>query len=409
MRRTLAVIGASALALGLGACSAQSGEAPKDAAGAGTSAQDGSSITVWVDDTRIEELEGLKDQIKDQAGISVNLVQKAQSDMNKEFITQVPSEQGPDVIVVATDNLGEFVTNGVIAPYDISDVKESLAPSAVAGVTYEGQTYGAPYAIESIALVRNNKLSDATPASYEDMVAAGKTAGAEYPFLLQTDVNGDPYHYYPFQTSFGAPVFKVDDTGSYVPELTMGGPEGLAFAQWLAKEGSAGNLKVNVTGDIAKQAFIDGKSPFVITGPWNINAFTEAGLDISVLPIPSAGGQPAQPFVGVQAFFQSAKTRNSVAVAKFFEWVLSDDGQKALVEKGKRIPALKATAEAMTDPLTKAFGQVAATGLPMPAIPAMGSVWEFWGKTEVSIMNGQEAPDAGWNTMIKNINTKIGG
>ena len=44
-------------------------------------------------------------------------------------------------------------------------------------------------------------------------------------------------------------------------------------------------------------------------------------MDITILPIPSAGGQPARPFVGVQMFYQSSKTKNPVLVAKFFEFL----------------------------------------------------------------------------------------
>ncbi len=66
-----------------------------------------------------------------------------------------------------------------------------------------------------------------------------------------------------------------------------------------------------IDGDKAKQAFLDGKAPYMITGPWNTTAFTEAGMDISVLPIPSAGGQPAQPFVGVQGCVHLRQVRRT--------------------------------------------------------------------------------------------------
>ena len=44
--------------------------------------------------------------------------------------------------------------------------------------------------------------------------------------------------------------------------------------------------------------------------------------------------------------------------------------------------------------------------LPMPAIPAMGSVWDYWGKTEVAIVNGAD-PASSWETMVNNIQTSI--
>ena len=66
-----------------------------------------------------------------------------------------------------------------------------------------------------------------------------------------------------------------------------------------------------IDGEKAKQAFLDGQSPYIITGPWNTTAFTEAGLDISVLPIPSAGGEVSRPFVGVQGAYISADRKST--------------------------------------------------------------------------------------------------
>ena len=40
------------------------------------------------------------------SGIKVNVVQKSESNMDQEFITQVPTGKGPDVTVMAHDKLG---------------------------------------------------------------------------------------------------------------------------------------------------------------------------------------------------------------------------------------------------------------------------------------------------------------
>ena len=65
---------------------------------------------------------------------------------------------------------------------------------------------------------------------------------------------GDPYHFYGFQTSFGAPVFNTNADGEYTSELAMGGSGGTDFANWLKAQGDAGVISPSITGDIAKQA-----------------------------------------------------------------------------------------------------------------------------------------------------------
>ena len=414
MRRGIAIMGAIALSATLAACgsadnkTAMSGKADGAQSAAGTKGELG-TITVWADDTRYPQLLEFSKDFTEKTKIGLNVVQKPTADIAQEFITQVPTGNGPDVIVTAHDGLGQLVENGVVGTVDLGSAKADLAPAAVQGVTYDGQTYGMPYAVESVALIRNNKLTQDTPATFDDMIASGKATGAERPFVVQAGENGelDPYHVYAFQTSFGAPVFMQEADGSYTDQLGLKGPEGAAFAEWLKAQGGAGILDLSVSADIAKQTFLDGKAPYIVTGPWNTDAFRKAGMDISVLPIPSAGGKEAQPFVGVQAFFPSAKTENGLLVSKFMQYMGTKDVQQKMFDLGGRVPAMTSVAEGISDPDIKGFAEVSGKGVPMPAIPAMSAVWEFWGATEGNIVAGKEAPADGWTAMVSNIENTI--
>ena len=404
MRRGIAALGVIAAATALAACnngttsSSSSSDNSNDAA---------ATLTIWADDTRFTQVETISQDFTAKTGVKVDVVQKSESDMDQEFTTQVPTGNGPDLIVMAHDKLGALVSNGVVAPVDLGEAKSQFADVAVKGVTYNGQTYGVPYAIESVALVRNNALTKDEPKTYDDMIASGKTAGKQYPFVIQMGTEGDPYHFYGFQTSFGAPVFNTNADGEYTSELAMGGSGGTDFANWLKAQGDAGIIAPSITADIAKQAFLDGQAPYTVTGPWNVAAFREAGMDVSVLPIPSAGSQAAQPFVGVQMFYQSAKSANPVAAKQFFNYLATPEAQTEMQKLGGRASAMPSVAQASDDQDIKDFSKVAESGALAPAIPAMGSVWNFWGQTEANIVSGTEAPADGWATMITNINNAI--
>lgn len=404
MRRGIAALGVIAAATALAACnngttsSSSSSDNSNDAA---------ATLTIWADDTRFTQVETISQDFTAKTGVKVDVVQKSESDMDQEFTTQVPTGNGPDLIVMAHDKLGALVSNGVVAPVDLGEAKSQFADVAVKGVTYNSQTYGVPYAIESVALVRNNALTKDEPKTYDDMIASGKTAGKQYPFVIQMGTEGDPYHFYGFQTSFGAPVFNTNADGEYTSELAMGGSGGTDFANWLKAQGDAGIIAPSITADIAKQAFLDGQAPYTVTGPWNVAAFREAGMDVSVLPIPSAGSQAAQPFVGVQMFYQSAKSANPVAAKQFFNYLATPEAQTEMQKLGGRASAMPSVAQASDDQDIKDFSKVAESGALAPAIPAMGSVWNFWGQTEANIVSGAEAPADGWATMITNINNAI--
>ena len=406
MRRGIAVCGVLAVTATLAACSNGSSSSSSSQSASASASSSVGSLTVWADDTRYSQIQELAKDFTAATKVDVQVVQKSETDMDQEFISQVPTGNGPDIIVMAHDKLGQMVKNGVVSPVDLGDAKSKFSEAAIQGVTYDGKTYGVPYAVESVALVRNNKLTTDTPKTFDEMVASGKKAGSEYPFVVQMSTDGDPYHLYAFESSFGNEVFKQSADGSYTSELTLGGEGASEFTQWLKEQGAAKTLNPNITADVAKDAFLKGNAAYMVTGPWNVTAAKAAGLDVSVLPIPSAGGKEAKPFVGVQMFYQSSKTQNQVLVSKFFQYLETKEAQSKLQELGGRVPAMTEVANSLSDENLKQFATIAGNGLPMPAIPAMGSVWDYWGKTEVSIVNGAD-PASTWETMVNNIQTSI--
>ena len=406
MRRGIAMFGVLAVTATLAACSNGSSSSSSSQSASASSGSSVGSLTVWADDTRYSQIQELAKDFTAATKVDVQVVQKSETDMDQEFISQVPTGNGPDVIVMAHDKLGQMVKNGVVSPVDLGEAKSKFSEAAVQGVTYDGKTYGVPYAVESVALVRNNKLTTDTPKTFDEMIASGKKAGSEYPFVVQMSTDGDPYHLYAFESSFGNEVFKQSADGSYTSDLTLGGEGASEFTQWLKAQGEAKTLNPNITADVAKDAFLKGNAAYMVTGPWNVTAAKAAGLDVSVLPIPSAGGKEAKPFVGVQMFYQSSKTKNQVLVSKFFQYLETKEAQSKLQELGGRVPAMTEVANSLSDENLKQFASIAGNGFPMPAIPAMGSVWDYWGKTEVAIVNGAD-PASSWETMVNNIQTSI--
>ena len=398
MRKSIVSVLAAGVALSLAACGGTGSPATSESA-----APAAGSLTIWVDETRIDDFKALGEAVVSASGVALDVVQKPTADIKTDFVAQAPTGEGPDLIVGAHDWTGELVSNGLISPIELGD-KGKLADNTIAAFQYDGALYGVPYAVENIALVRNNKILQDTPDTFDALIEQAKGAGAEFPAIIQVGDQGDAYHMYPIQTSFGAPVFKSNADGSYTNELGMEGAEGEAFATYLKKLADEKVVSVSMGGDQAKQAFLDGKSPYMITGPWNTAAFTEAGMDISVLAVPSAGGQPSAPFLGVQGVYLSSKSENGILANQFLDYMATTEAQQKLFDLGGRVPADTSVAEGITDELLAGFAEAGKNGQPMPSIPEMGAVWSHWGNTQVSIINGQAAdPVAAWKTMVENI------
>ncbi|TAP26997.1 MULTISPECIES: maltose ABC transporter substrate-binding protein [Micrococcaceae] len=380
------------------------------AAESSPAAASGGSLTVWVDANRQPVLKEAAADFEKQSGVKVKLVVKDFSKIQEDFLRQVPTGKGPDITIGAHDWLGNLVNNGVVQPVELGDKAGDFQEVSVDAMSYEGKSYGVPYATENLALLRNADLVKEAPKTFDDMIAAGKKADTKFPFLVQVTEVGDPFHAYPFQTSFGAPVFGTDDTGAYDPkDLQIGNEGGVEFAKWLAEQGEAGTLKTSIDADIAKEKFASGDSPFLLTGPWNVEAAEKGKINLAIDPIPSAGGEEAQPFVAVQGFFVSSKTENLLAATEFLtNYIGTEEVQTELYEVGNRPPANKAAFEAAkSDKTIAAFGEVGANGVPMPNVPEMAAVWEYWGVAEAEIITGKADPTKRWKKMTEDIEKAI--
>lgn len=404
-KKGLLAFGAVAVAASLALAGCSAGEtAPKaDAA---------STLTVWVDAERVGALKDAAAAYTEKTGVEVKLVSKDVATIKDDFIQQVPSGKGPDITMGAHDWLGELVTNGVVSPIELGDSSANFLDVAVKAATYDNKTYMLPYAVENLALLRNADLVPTAPTSFDDMIAKGTAAGVTYPFMVEQGADGNPYHLYPFQTSFGAPVFGTDASGGYDPtQLELGNAGGEAFATWLGSQGKNGTgvFNTEITGDIAKEAFTTGQAAFWLTGPWNVSAAKDAGINLAVDVIAPESDAPAQPFAGVKGFFVSEQSKNKVAANDFLvNYMGTEDVQTALFKSGNILPALKASAEAASaDPIIAGFAAVGAEAVPMPAIPAMGQVWQFWGIAQAAIINGAD-PVTTWQKLTADVQGAIG-
>ena len=388
------------------------GDATTDEDGGDAVDASGVELTVWVDENREPAVAAAAEQFETDTGATVTLVQKDFADLRADFLAQVPTGEGPDMTIGAHDWLGEFVASGVVNTLDLGEKASEFEPVALEAMTYDGQLYALPYSLETVALIQNTELvGEEAPATWEDMIAAGEESGAERPFVINTEgQTGDGYTMYGFQTSFGAPVFVQDESGSYTSEVGMAGPEGEAFAQWLGENGEdgAGYLSTTIDYDINNELFNSGEAAYTVQGPWAIASFPD--VDVAVNPIPSAGGEPAAPFVGVQGFYLSSQSENALIAQEFLvNYIATEEAQRALYEADPRIPAWSTVAEEVSsDPIIAGFLASSQNGVPMPSIPEMGSVWEYWNAAEAQIIAGAD-PVSTWNTMIEDLNATLGG
>lgn len=373
-------------------------------------------LVIWTDADRAPALTKYATQFGEENGVKV-AVQVA-PDTRQQFKDATNVGKGPDIVVGAHDWLGELVQNNTVAPINLSAaVATKFAPSAIAATKFNGQTYGVPYAVENIALIRNTALAPDAPKSMEELVANGtkiKAASAgkvSNVLVQQVGKTGNAYYTYPYLSAFGGGIFATKANGDYDATKVLVNSKGsLKGAAELAKLGKAKVLSTNVGDDNAEAIFDGGKSPYFITGPWAITNIKKAGLKYAISPLPTLAGGKMEPFLGVQMFYVSAKAKNASLAQEFVtNYVPRKDIQLALFEAASRPPALIEAYNEVSakDADVKAFFEAGKNGKAMPNIPAMNSVWGPLGQAAADVISGKSEAQARFDAAQKEIVANI--
>ena len=398
--RTAGVVAAFTLALVAAGCGDKTTPTTSDAS-AGPAGQKTGQLVIWADDKRAAALKPFADKFGAENGLNVK-VQAISKDQQTTFVTASQQGSGPDVMVGAHDWIGNLVQNGAIDPVQLSaEQKTGLAANALKAVTFNGQTYGVPYATENLALIRNTDLAPAAPATIEDLVSNGKKLQAAKKvseiLCLQSGQNGDAYHLYPLYASAGGYLFGTTATGEYDPkDLGVGKPASIAAFQKIATLGEkgAGALKRSITPENSIATFTAKKCAYLVSGPWAITDVKKAAIKYDISPVPGfAGGKPATPFLGVQTFYVAAKGKNKALAQEFVtNYVTTPDLAVALYRAEPRPPALTAAFEQVkaTDPDLQKFIEAGRNAVPLPAVPEMAAVWDPFGKAEAAVIGGAD-------------------
>ncbi|MGV1003884.1 MAG: sugar ABC transporter substrate-binding protein [Candidatus Nanopelagicales bacterium] len=377
----------------------------------------GGTLTIWADETRTPIIKKLCTSFAEANGVKCTVQQMEAGEIRSNVVRQNQTGDVPDLFIGAHDWLGELVTNGVVTPIDLGGNADKFSEIAKTAVNYEGQNYGVPYAVENVALLTNKKLSPKCPKTIDAAAELGlklkKDKKVTLPIALQVGESGDAYHWQPLFSASGGYIFGSNGTDPN--DLGIGKEGGVNAGIALGKLGDARVLRASVTYDIAADTFAEGKAPFFISGPWATNdALAGVGKgNLMVCPIPTyaetsdfnpGAPSPSVPFVGVQTFFQTTQAKNAAIASTFLsEAVETTDFMDQVFAADPRPPAwLESAAKADEDPLIKGFSSYGTQGIPLPSIPAMGSVWGDMGLAQFQILSGSNP-----TTAMKNAGTNI--
>ncbi len=386
---------------------------PTEAPAEEAAASDGPVLSIWADEVSAPVLEALGGTFADEYGVTLNVVQKGFGDLRNDYIVAAPTGEGPDILLGAHDWLGELNASGLLAEVSLGDKTDQFAPSAVEAFTFtDGKLYGMPYATENVVLYYNPDLVPEAPATFEEVKALSQElmdGGNKFGFLIQTT---DPFHFYPIQTSFDGYVFGKTDEGAWNPEDVGMNSEGTVAAfEWLDGMYEDGLLDPNgnIDGGLLLSAFQNGDAAMVISGPWALGGFREAGVPYAIAPIP-AGTEPGRPFLGARGYMINAFSENQLMAQTFLQdFIASDETMQEFYNLDPRPSAWLALAETIDDPDIVSIMDAGQGADPMPNIPEMNAVWGSWGDAMELISTQKQDPQEALDNAQAQIETAIAG
>jgi ABC-type glycerol-3-phosphate transport system substrate-binding protein len=227
----------------------------------------------------------------------------------------------------------------------------AIAPTLVQSFTVNGKQYAAPLNVSTLLLYVNkdlfSKANVAVPTTMDEMRAAAvkltdKAAG-QYGLSL-------PDH----ESTPNWPILIWADGGNIVGADSCGkldDPKTVSAVQsWADLIVNQGIAAVGKTGQDSDNLFSAGKSAMQINGPWAAGAYSNAGINYDVVPVPT--GSLGSPVTAAQTIpiVLAEKSKNKAAAYEFLAWWTGKEAQ-GLIAKGAGNPPVRT--DMADDPILK--------------------------------------------------------
>jgi len=329
--------------------------------------------------------------------VSLNILQVPFDQLQNKFLTEASAGGGPDVLLGASDWIGNYAESEVVLPLNEIAGAEFAAgynPAAISGVTFDEQIYGVPQNVNGVALFYNKTLVPTPPTTTDELLAMASEIAAANPDVYGFGLIANFYSNVGYLFGFGGAIFQEDGETS-----AFDTPETTAFLTFLKKVRDTPGVFTQADQGAVESIFREGKLAMMFNGPWFQQAATESlgaeGVGVALLPaISELENAPAKPFVGIQTFYVNANLDDDQAALAFAfaEW-MSTAGVQPFVDEAGYLPAANEVTLPAENPLAATFVEQYAAGVPLPSNPKMGAVWTPAGDMIVKALEGTLPPE----------------
>lgn len=372
--------------------------------GCGSKKED-NRLVIWTNmNVEVDTLQKYADTWGEQNGYEVEVIH--QSPSVQQFAQAVKSAEGPDAVVgIPNDQLADYVNAGLTAEvpaelYNDADFSEA----AVQACYVDGKRYAAPLSVETTALFYNTDMVEKVPATWEELVEQAVENGG-----VQFDATSI-YYDLGFVRACGCYIFNYQNGAYDTSDIGLandGAVQAYHFLDDLCNR--YGLITADVTADIARSNFQNGKCAYYIGGPWDIDGFTSAETPFGITEMPTFHGQAFVTPVGTQVSFVGKDSDKQEPAWSFIKYLI-ENGAKDLYEAGDRIPARlsdQELEEIRENAYAKAFIVQINQGEPMPTVSEMGQLWSIHVNNIRSMWSGEQTPEEAAKNMVAQLEEAV--
>ncbi len=373
--------------------------------GCGSEKSDKKKLVIWTNmSVEADTIQKYADEWGTKKGYEVEVLH--QSPSVQKFAQAVNSPNGPDAVVgIPNDQLADYINANLAAKVPSSLYKdEDFSSAAIQACYVNGTRYAAPLSVETVALFYNTELVAEAPDTWEKLVETAASVGG-----VQFDATSI-YYNLGFVRACGGYIFKYDN-GSYdVKDIGLanaGAVKSLEFINDLCNKYNL--ITSDVTADIARSNFQNGKTAYYIGGPWDIDGFTSAGTPFAIVEMPTFDGKDFVTPVGTQVAFVSNSSDEQDAAWEFIMYLI-DNGAMGMYQAGDRIPAKLADQNNVVIQSienSRTFIAQINKGEPMPTVSEMGQLWSIYTNNIRSMWSGELTPKSAAENIVKQLEEAV--
>ena len=400
-RALTAILAASALVVGLAACSS-SGSTPAPAESIpAEGVDDGSTLTLWTRAPLEKQAKLLVEAYNDSHENQVELTVVP----NDDYVAKVGAAAGsnglPDLFAADIVYVPNWVEQGlfqdITANIDTMPFKDSINPGHLAAGTVDGEEHVLPFVLDLSMLFWNKELfaeagldPEKAPASLEEFAAAAKAVQA----LDKPDTYGTAtglncggclvFTWFPSVWAAGDQVMSDDGTESLLASDTAKD----VYSTWkdLWDAGAVLPSSQDEAGPTWTAGFTEGKVGIM---PYPATLLSSTPFDVGVAGLPGPDGGDST-FVGGDGIGISKDSKLSAQAWNFLNWLMSEDAQVEVLAKNSDVVS-------RSDLSSNVYSD---------KDPRLVTINEAAGKGDTPVaMNFQQAfnaPTSPWLTLVRN-------